>query len=52
VLLEKAWAKLHGSYDNIIGGYVSEALHDLTGAPTEDKNIGKINNFDELWQEL
>lgn len=34
LLLEKAWAKLNGNYENIERGYNSEALRDLTGAPT------------------
>lgn len=33
MLLEKAWAKVHGGYLNIDGGLTREALHDLTGAP-------------------
>lgn len=32
--MEKAWAKIHGSYDVIIGGYGAENLRDLTGAPS------------------
>ena len=33
-LIEKAYAKAHGSYQSISGGWVAEALLDLTGAPT------------------
>lgn len=32
VLLEKAWAKVHGGYLNIEAGLTREALRDLTGA--------------------
>lgn len=33
MLLEKAWAKLHGSYENIDLGSSLEAFVALTGAP-------------------
>jgi len=33
--VEKAYAKAHGAYNAISGGQTSEALLDLTGAPTE-----------------
>lgn len=32
ILLEKAWAKIHGGYMNIAAGLTREALRDLTGA--------------------
>ena len=43
-LIEKAWAKSHGGYDNINKGRSSECLRDLTGAPAftfsiDDKQI-------------
>jgi len=35
ILLEKAYAKLYGSYHKIESGLSSCALKDLTGAPSE-----------------
>ena len=35
LILEKAWAKLYGSYAKIEAGLTREVLHDLTGGPTE-----------------
>jgi|TARA_B110000305_G_C19226085_1_gene532903 calpain-15 len=34
LLLEKCWAKLHGSYARIIGGQSHLTFRDLTGAPS------------------
>ena len=35
LLLEKAYAKINGGYQNIEAGLCEEALRDLTGAPTQ-----------------
>ena len=34
LLLEKAFAKIHGNYFLLRGGFVNEALLDLTGCPS------------------
>ena len=42
MLLEKAWAKIHGSYLSIRAGWISEALNTFTGAPYEAiENVNK-----------
>lgn len=38
-IVEKAYAKLHGSYASLSGGNTAEALHDLTGRPVFDFNL-------------
>ena len=47
-LVEKAYAKAHGSYQSISGGQVAEALLDLTGAPTEMVYLGDDHFDSEL----
>ena len=34
LLIEKAYAKLHGGYKTLTGGQPYEAMMDLTGTPT------------------
>lgn len=52
-LVEKAYAKAHGSYRAISGGEVAEALLDLTGCPTESIDFSE-DGFDlqEFWTRL
>ena len=42
-LIEKAFAKLHGSYFSLWLGFVDDALEDLTGWPTEKLQISKYS---------
>lgn len=51
LILEKAWAKLHGSYERIIWGRAESCMKDLTGAPgnsiaTSTRNLlGKMQDY-------
>jgi hypothetical protein len=38
-LLEKAFAKINESYDNINGGIGTQGLYAITGAPTKEYYI-------------
>jgi len=52
--LEKAYAKSHGSYAAISGGWIAEAFLDLTGAPTMSYQLHHENGFDAraFWYKL
>ena len=57
LLIEKGYAKLKGSYKNIVGGLVDEALADLTnGVPDRfklaDPAIRKMLHTGEFWDKL
>ena len=45
IILEKAWAKLHGSYERIEAGFAHEGMRDLTGAPSYDLDIEEEDIF-------
>mmetsp|Transcript_20701 Transcript_20701/g.50828 ORF Transcript_20701/g.50828 Transcript_20701/m.50828 type:complete len:773 (+) Transcript_20701:394-2712(+) len=55
-LIEKAYAKAHGSYANLSGGFIAEGLTDLTGAPTETVVFEREQLLDptgdELWVKM
>ncbi|KAL7543669.1 hypothetical protein ACHAXR_013497 [Thalassiosira sp. AJA248-18] len=51
--VEKAYAKIHGSYRAISGGHVEEAFLDLSGAPTAVYNFDHYDfNPRQFWSEL
>ena len=50
-LLEKAWAKLNGSYNDITQRWMHQVLETLTGFPGEFM-LHKTYNLDKLWSEL
>lgn len=52
-LIEKAYAKAHGSYQHLSGGFIQEGFQDMTGAPTETLIFdGNIWDCDVLWARL
>lgn len=52
-LIEKAYAKAHGSYQHLSGGFIQEGFQDMTGAPTETLVFdGNIWDFENLWARL
>ncbi|KAL8715822.1 MAG: hypothetical protein Q9220_000489 [cf. Caloplaca sp. 1 TL-2023] len=50
-LLEKAFAKAHGDYSSIDGGFTGEAIEDLTGGVTTELLTTDILDTDQFWSE-
>ncbi|KAK5680094.1 hypothetical protein LTS10_008044 [Elasticomyces elasticus] len=48
-LLEKAFAKAHGDYLAVEGGFVGEAIEDLTGGVTSEMHGTDILDRDAFW---
>ena len=48
LILEKAWAKIHGSYERVIGGQAHLTLRDLLGAPGYEHESSE----EGIWQEI
>lgn len=46
-ILEKAWAKVLGSYERVENGNSLDAFRDLTGAPTEE-----VKATEQVWEKL
>ena len=46
-ILEKAWAKIKGSYDAADGGFITSGIRALTGAPVFRYEASEINVLDE-----
>ncbi|KAI8805719.1 hypothetical protein BJ742DRAFT_819744 [Cladochytrium replicatum] len=51
-LLEKAYAKLHASYEAIDGGRPGAAVEDLTGGLTTALSIADVLDPELLWEDL
>ena len=50
-LLEKAFAKAHGDYSSIDGGFTGEAIEDLTGGVTTELLSTDILDTEQFWKE-
>jgi hypothetical protein len=51
-LMEKAYAKIHGDYDAIQGGWPGEGVEDLTGGVTVTLQCDRVFSREKLWREL
>ena len=51
-LLEKGWAKLHGTYARIEGGLPCHAYTHLSGAPSESVHHSSIESEEMFWRLL
>lgn len=52
MLLEKAYAKLHGNYWALTGGLPHEALIDLTGKPTDHYDLKEVAKDSAFFEKM
>lgn len=52
LVLEKAWAKVYGSYQRIEGGLAGEAFHALTGCPHKFHRHAEFKQPDKLYETI
>ena len=50
MLLEKAWAKLHGSFSRVEGGTTVHAAQQLLGSPAYFREHNEIEDVDGAWE--
>ncbi|KAG0238146.1 hypothetical protein BGW42_007137 [Actinomortierella wolfii] len=50
-LIEKAFAKIHGDYEAIVGGFFSQGVEDLTGGVSTLLYTSDILDTDRFWHE-
>lgn len=51
-IMEKAWAKIHGSYWRCDGGYTTNAFQTFAGKPAYHMYHKKLTDVDSLWNRI